>query len=421
MQRTEPERFVFLIICVLAAAVTAQAAPKTYISVGPVGTDFALVSWGTLTGNGNTIGRSSTPLGRARVQLGSLTAEPRRNWVLFEGLEEDRSYPYTVWIDGAKVGEGSVRTWPRKAEKLAFIVLGDFGNGSSGQYRIASAMEKVINERASGDNPVRFIVTTGDNIYGDIGWRFWRRVSTGDEDSEWEPKFYQPYEKILPRVPFYPTLGNHDGNMSENQGDLAVYLDNFFFPPRGGPARWYSFNFGGLADFFALDTTMLTEEGPPAPAFRPGGKQDQWLKAEMQRSQAPWKIPYFHNPPFSAGPRHTASADDLAHWLELFQKSGVRVAFSGHEHNFQYSEVSKITGNIRYVISGAGGELRAGNVLGAMAAGHIEAWSPQRHFLLVTIERGLMEITPMADSAVVVRNARNEKVDMPLKVTLPSE
>jgi hypothetical protein len=135
--------------------------------------------------------------------------------------------------------------------------------------------------------------------------------------------------------------------------------------------------------------------------------------------QAPWKIPYFHNPPFSAGPRHTASADDLAHWLRLFQKSGVRVAFSGHEHNFQYSDTGKETGGLRYVVSGAGGELRPGNVLGSMASSHIEGWSPQRHFLLVTIERGLMEITPMADVAVVVRNARNEKIAMPLTVTLP--
>jgi hypothetical protein len=30
-----------------------------------------------------------------------------------------------------------------------------------------------------------------------------------------------------------------------------------------------------------------------------------------------------------------------------------------------------------------------------------------------------MEITPMADVAVVVRNARNEKIAMPLTVTLP--
>ncbi|HWR51326.1 MAG TPA: metallophosphoesterase, partial [Bryobacteraceae bacterium] len=355
-----------------------------------------------------------------RIELGALSAEPFRNWVLFEGLDEDREYPYTLSIDGAKVAEGSLRTWQRSAEKVAFIVIGDFGNASSGQYRIAGAMAKLVKERASGDNPIRFVLTTGDNIYGDIGWRFWRRVSTGDDDSEWAPKFYEPYQQVLRSVPFYPTLGNHDGNMSEEQGDLAAYLDNFFFPPRGGPARWYSFNYGGLADFFGLDTTSLTEEGPPKPAFTAGGKQDQWLKGEMGRSQAPWKIPYFHNPPFSAGPRHTASAQELAHWLPLFQKSGVRVAFSGHEHNFQFSEVSKETGGIRYVISGAGGELRNGNVLGAMASSHIEGWSPQRHFLLVTIERGLMEITPMADIAVVVRNAKNEKIEMPLKVTLPA-
>jgi hypothetical protein len=254
-------------ICVFATiTAAASAAPKIYVSVGPVGPDFALVSWGTAGGQGNTIGRASKPVGRARIVMGSVTAEPGRNQILLEGLEPDRAYPYTLWIDGAKVAEGSLRTWPRSAQKLAFIVIGDYGTGEAGQYRIAGAMEKLIRERASGDNPVRFILSTGDNIYGDIGWRFWRRVATGDEDADWAPKFYEPYQHILRSVPFYPTLGNHDGNETESQGDLPVYLDNFFFPPRGGPARWYSFNYGGLAEFFGLDSTMVTQQGPPAPA-----------------------------------------------------------------------------------------------------------------------------------------------------------
>ena len=53
--------------------------------------------------------------------------------------------------------------------------------------------------------------------------------------------------------------------------------------------------------------------------------------------ERPWKIPYFHHPPFNAGPRHPAAADEVPHFIESFKREGVKVVFSGHEHNFQFS------------------------------------------------------------------------------------
>ncbi len=40
---------------------------------------------------------------------------------------------------------------------------------------------------------------------------------------------------------------------------MTAYLDNFFFPAPH-PARYYRFSFGGLADFFALDSTFIDDE-----------------------------------------------------------------------------------------------------------------------------------------------------------------
>jgi hypothetical protein len=321
-----------------------------------------------------------------------------------------------VLLKGAKIGSAKVRTWPEKSEKLRFFVIGDFGSGDSTQRRVAEAMWKEF-QRLWGDNPVRFVITTGDNIYGQFGFTL-RYRNTGDEDSEWEDTYFRPYEPVLARIPFYGTLGNHDGNESEGRGDLAAYLDNFFFPGPSEPARYYRFSYGGHVDFFALDSTTNSEEGSPRPVFLENSDQHKWLAKNLEQSAVPWRIPFLHHPPFNAGPRHPAVRQELRHFLDLFRRHDVNVVFSGHEHNFQYSSRNSDTADIRYVISGAGGELRTGNVRSEMERAHIEGWAPQAHFLSVEIEGKEMRITPVSNQPFDVVDRAGKKIPMPLKVEL---
>jgi hypothetical protein len=404
------------LLLALLTAFGPAAAQKIYTYVGRLGTDRALLAWGTTEGAGNTIGRDSTPLGRAEVHLAGRTLETPRNWIEIDGLEPDRSYEYEVRINGRSAGRGTFRTLPLRATRLAFLVIGDYGNGSRGQYEIAGAMWRAFLDRQSSPNPIRFVLTTGDNIYAE--WLPFR-IRSGSRDRDWERKFFAPYEPLLRHIPFYPTLGNHDGNESESRADLAVYLDNFFFPGAAGPARYYRFNVGDLADFFALDTTSNTPAGPPSAAYREGGEQHRWLERVLAQSRAPWKIPYFHHPPFNAGPGHPASLGTLRHFTRLFEQHGVTVAFSGHEHNFQMSACDARTGGICYVVTGAGGELRASDVTSRMQAASIAAWAPQRHFLLVEIEGGRMRIYPLASDPVTVFDPFRRPVKTPLEVRLP--
>lgn len=399
----------------LLVAFSPAVAQKIYTYVGRIGTDSALIAWGTTEGSGNTIGRDSSPLGKAEVRIGGRVLESNRNWIEVTGLEAGRSYDYEVRISGRTVGAGTVRTLPLKTHRLAFFVIGDYGNGSRGQYEIAEAMWRVFDQRQPSNNPVLFVLTTGDNIYAD--WPPFQ-IRSGARDRDWGKKFFAPYERLLRHIPFYPTLGNHDGNESESRADLAVYLDNFFFPGAAGPARYYQFSAGQLADFFALDTTSNTLEGPPARAYREGGQQHRWLARALAESRAPWKIPYFHHPPFNAGPGHGASLASLRHFTRLFEEHGVAVAFSGHEHNFQVSNRERRTGGICYVITGAGGELRAADVKDRMEAASIAAWAPERHFLLVEIEGPFMRIHPMALKPVKVLDRNGREVKTPLEVRL---
>ncbi len=339
-----------------------------------------------------------------------------RNWAIISGLAPDTTYPYEIDIDGQKRGSGEVRTWPENSTHLCFFAIGDFGNGTPGQYAVAEAMRSEFQRRKQSGCPVRFVLTLGDNIYADVALRF-AYLRSGDLDAHWEAKFFRPYREILREVPFLPTLGNHDGNGSENRDDLFVYLDNFFFPGNR-PARWYTFTWGTFAQFFALDSTDNTETGPPKPAYLPRGEESAWLARALSASTAAWKIPYLHHPVYNAGPRHGSSYNDLRHWVDMFRKSNVRLVLSGHEHNFQYSDANATNG-ILYVVSGAGGELRTGDVRRNMNRAHIAGWAASREFLSVEIDGRQARIQPVSPDGIRVVNANRKPLPLPIVVNLP--
>jgi hypothetical protein len=240
---------------------------------------------------------------------------------------------------------------------------------------------------------------------------------TGASDQDWGSKFFEPYEPLLGSIPFFPALGNHDGNETERHRDLAAILDNFPFP-QNKPARYYDFTYGGLAQFFALDSTSNTDSGPARPGYLEDSPQFHWMQSEFAKPHPLWVIPYFHHPMFTAGPDHPPSLEQLRHWFRLFTNSGVKVVFSGHEHNFQASEVSPATGGIRFFISGAGGELRRGNVQKNMQNAHIQAWADQNHFLEVDIDGKTMKVTPLSYEPLNIVDGSGAPVPIPFTVTL---
>lgn len=392
---------------------------KIYTYVGRITADSFLLAWGTAAGEGNTIGRSSVPLGKPVVEVDGQQVSSERNWVEVKGLAPDRTYSYRLRIAGREVGKGTVRTYPETATRLCFFLIGDYGTGKPPQYEIAQAMWREFVKRQNSDSPVRFVLTTGDNIYPDAVFGMLPR-NTGAKDRDWREKFFEPYEPLLKQIPFYPTLGNHDrgGEDGDADEDLPTYLDNFFSPSDGLMAH-YTFSFGGLVDFFALDTTAMWTERPLVGSLAREGGQFRWLQAVLARARSPWKIAYFHHPPFNAGPEHEPGMASLAHVMRLFRTFGVQVAFSGHEHNFQFAQQGGAAGRTLYVISGAGGQVRTGNIRAAMSKANIAGAVAQRHFLLVEIEDRTLKITPLSSEPVVVRDKDNRPIPMPLVVRLP--
>src|SRR5260370_31645862 len=210
----------------LAALALPLQAQKLYTYVTDLGPEYVELSWGTTTG-ANTIGRSSPSHGEATVLIAGRTLLSRGNSITVGNLAPDHEYTYKVSIGGNVAGQGEVRTWASKAQRLTFFVIGDFGTGKPAQYSIARAMWDEFQRRAKTDNPARFILSVGDHSYGNVRSSLYGFGHTGSKADDWAPKVFEPYEPLIARIPFCPSLGDHDGSEAEKHGGLAAMLDNF--------------------------------------------------------------------------------------------------------------------------------------------------------------------------------------------------
>jgi len=223
---------------------------------------------------------------------------------------------------------GSLDLPPNIGDKLfEFAAVGDVGTGKKGQYAVAEAMTQ--RWRSS---PFPLTLLTGDNIYesGEIG-----RVRAA---------FERPYATLLENgVEFYAALGNHDFRTNRGEDEIA-------YPGYNMLSRYYTFTEQSV-QFFALDTNLAIAKGGRTADWQ---KQLQWLKRELARSPAPWKIVFAHHPVYSSG-YHGSEPTLIASLTPLFAEYGVQLYINGHDHNYERTEPIEGT---TYITSGNGAKLR---------------------------------------------------------------
>ena len=431
---------------------------EPYIYLPSVTHESALVAWGAfyfrVTSKGpwklvddadlkyvhpprkDSIGARSAPYGPAHVEvydragaLVSIAKTEATNHCWLTGLAPDTDYTYKVVVKSDEWAQGERWDWsPRDralvqtgarydnrfrthphpktaAASLAFAVIGDFGVGMKDdkpdrrQQQVADALRLAVDTE-----DVRFVLTTGDNIYAGRKLLGIPVGSTGDEDDDWFFTYFQPYRYILNRLPVYPSIGNHDAAESEDCDDRAQVEDNFYICERisgeeasgrasHGPGLFYRFRYGADIEFLCIDTS---KEG-----FFKGHRlfefPKHWTFVDASLPETPrgamWRIPFAHHPPYSAGPQHH-NTREMARLFPLFDRAGVVVMFSGHEHNFQHSQVN----GIDYFVTGAAGKFR-GAVPDRFAEAHTQSWSHLCHFLLVRIEGDRMVVRAIGEQA----------------------
>jgi len=309
---------------------------------------------------------------------------------------------------------------------VGFAALGDYGVGtrsdsesSRRQRRIADVLDTLVDR-----HDVRFVVSLGDNVYeGEFGGL---EQESGGEDDDWYSSFYQPYRYALARVPFYPTVGNHDDAESESSDDREQMEDNFHLDARFGgrsgdasldPGLFYRVRFGRDLELVCLDTSLDSDARPERRIFEVP-KHRRWLDDTFARSDVRWRIPFSHHPAYTAGPDNENDETMLRELLPLFRRGGVRLTLAGHEHNLQIAETDGVT----HVVSGAAGQIDE-HVPERFEAAHTVAWAEQAHLLLLELEGEQMNVTPisalLADGGVhrmTMLTPRNELVYPPVTI-----
>ena len=215
-----------------------------------------------------------------------------------------------------------------EADTILFAVIGDFGLAGNPEQKVADMVKSW--------NP-DFIITTGDNNYplGELS-TFKANVSDyyGDYIYNFDaPREYRCNGKAFTDSVnrFFPTPGNHD---IKNPDGLLPYLDFFSLP---GNEVNYSFHWGPV-DFYSINSILDNME-----------EEEIWLEQEIFKSLSPFKIVFFHYPPFSPGPHGSISK---MQWN--FHKMGANAVICGHDH--LYARITKKDEEgLYYLINGAGG------------------------------------------------------------------
>jgi len=205
-------------------------------------------------------------------------------------------------------------------QPVRVVAFGDFGTGSEAQKQVASA---ILNFHRQ--TPFDFGITLGDNFYP-VGME-----SPGDP--RWATQWEQLYQAL--GVKFYATLGNHDWGHPDSPAAEIIYSDKS--QTWRMPSPYYTFT-AGPAQFFALDTNRISEA------------QLIWLKEELSKSQAKWKVAYGHHHIYSA--TRGDNRELIGRLLPALQGGGVDLYICGHDHNLQHVRPE---GGVHFFVAGGGG------------------------------------------------------------------
>ncbi|AKJ05584.1 uncharacterized protein (TIGR03382 family) [Archangium gephyra] len=259
----------------------------------------------------------------------------RTHAIVLSGLQPGTEYTYLVEACGARTTPVRFSTAPVPGTRsVHFTAVGDFGMNNADQRAVANAM--------LARKPELFLML-GDNAY-----------ESGTE-AEFQSNLFVPMAPLLAQVPSVAVPGNHEYVTNRAQ----PYFDNLYLPtsPTGGE-HYYSFDWGHV-HFVGLDANcamgMASQDRCSLAAQR------KWLEQDLAASDAPWKVVFLHYPPWSSG-EHGSQPLIHREFTPLFEKYGVDLVLTGHDHHYErtYPMKGSAVGrsgeqNPTYLVVGGGG------------------------------------------------------------------
>ncbi len=194
---------------------------------------------------------------------------------------------------------------------VGLLAVGDFGVAGSREQILGSAMR-----RFEARNDAKVLITLGDNDYTESPAAF--RTAWGRSFGWLKPA----------GVDVSAALGNHD---------IRVQGGRYQFGTLSMPGPYYRRQLRDV-DLFVLNSNNVNSV------------QTSWLGRALASSTALWKVAVFHHPAYTCGTyrSHPAVA---GRWVPLFERYGVQLALSGHDHNYQRFAPRR---GVTYIVHGGG-------------------------------------------------------------------
>ncbi|HUS17019.1 MAG TPA: S-layer homology domain-containing protein [Chloroflexia bacterium] len=251
---------------------------------------------------------------------------------------------------------------------VRFAIIGDYGTAGQPEADVAALVHSW--------NP-DFVMTTGDNNYPNGG------ADTIDANiGQHYHDFIYPYAGIYgsgaPINQYFPAVGNHDWVTPGAQ----PYLDYFGLP---GNERYYDMGAGAVR-IFAVDSDPAEPDGITSASVQAG-----WLQTRLAATTEPWKLVYFHHPPYSSGV-HGPTPD--LQWP--FQDWGASVVLSGHDHDYERIMLK----DFPYIVNGIGGtSLYA---FGKPVPGSVVRYNDDFGAMLATADQGTLRFDAVSRAGVAI-------------------
>lgn len=265
--------------------------------------------------------------------------------------------------------EIKVRTIPHDDRPLRFIAGGDLD---------AKHDTRELLRLAATFSP-DFVLIGGDIAYDDG-----KLSNLGMWDSLLS---YWADEMITPdgyAIPFVAAIGNHEvrGGYAGSIEDAPFYFS--FLGQHPESRSYFAHRFGANLAVITLDTGHVAAHDGP---------QTQWLEETLERfKDVPFRAAQYHVPLYPS----TRSFDDRwatlgrKHWLPLFDRYGLTVAFENHEHTFKRSHLLRnnevvTEGGTLYLGDGAWGREQRPVTKGGRW--YLEKAAQMLHFWVVDVDR----------------------------------
>ncbi len=267
-------------------------------------TTSVCVNWNTAVPESSRVAYGSSQI-EDTVWLSEVTTY---HHVRLSDLKPGRWYYYRIIPDG---DIRTFQTFPMDQDSFDFVIYGD--------TRSDSAAHQAVVDHILECNP-RFVINTGD------------LVKSGASTLDWVT-FFNITDGLMASTVYMPVPGNHEYPYWQYDTLFALPDAEYF----------YTVNFANVHMIF-LDTQHEMR-----------GAQGNWLRNDLIKANddplIDWIFVIFHRPPYSAG-SHGSQKDVRDAWCSLFEKYGVDMVFSGHDHH--YERMTPIN-NVMYMIIGGGG------------------------------------------------------------------